>query len=69
MTTRESLEELCHDLGSALKLDMPDGVGVALVLTYDFGEGGNLAYVSTGNREDCIRMLRELTAHLESRTN
>jgi hypothetical protein len=37
---------------------LPPGQGFVL-LTFDFGPQGNLAYCSNGNRDDCIRMLRE----------
>ena len=37
---------------------LPPGRGFIL-LTFDFGPGGNLAYVSNGERDDAIRALRE----------
>jgi hypothetical protein len=37
---------------------LPPGQGFIL-LTFDFGPGGNLAYVSNANRDDAIRALRE----------
>lgn len=40
------------------------GIGFTLVL-YDFGEKGNLAYASNGNREDMMSTLRELLEKME----
>jgi hypothetical protein len=41
-----------------LKELLPPGQGFVLI-TFDFGPGGNLAYVSNGDRNDVIRALRE----------
>lgn len=52
------LEQQCHDLAELLKSKVPAGVGFTLFLS-DYGEGGNLAYVSTVDRADSIRVIRE----------
>lgn len=54
---------LLHETGTAavarrLKEMLPPGQGFVL-LTFDFGPGGNLAYVSNADRDDTIRTLRE----------
>jgi hypothetical protein len=41
---------------------MPPKTGI-LILTFDFGQGGGLGYISNGNRADCIKMLEEWIAH------
>jgi hypothetical protein len=42
----------------------PAGVGFALMI-FDFGEGGNMAYVSNAERADMIRALEELLQKLK----
>jgi GTPase len=63
-TEREELESICADIGAVIRSALPSGTGFALVL-FDFGEKGNMAYVSTGQRADTIRVLRELAGNLE----
>jgi hypothetical protein len=65
---REELEQECREIGRRIARSLPDGVGFVLSI-FDFGPGGNMAYISTGQREDCIRMLRELLEHVEQHTN
>ena len=43
---------------------MPKGFGYTLAI-YRYGEGGELTYVSSGKREDVVKMLRELATMLE----
>jgi len=40
------------------------GVGFAIIL-FDYGDGGSCAYASNGNRQDMIKLLREMTEKLE----
>jgi hypothetical protein len=50
-------------IGRKLKEMLPSDQGFIL-LTCDYGSGGNLAYIATIDREDAIRVLREwLTKH------
>ena len=64
------LEKECHRIGrligSAINDDAPERYGFVLVL-YNFGEDGDMSYISSGQREDCVQMLRELLAHLEKK--
>jgi hypothetical protein len=53
-------------LGDVLKARTP-GAGFALLL-FDFGEKGNIAYVSNANREDMIEALGELLGNLKAET-
>jgi len=56
---RLRLERQCADLGTVIGSCMPEGVGFAFVM-FDFGGEGNMAYLSSGAREDLIKMLAEL---------
>lgn len=59
MANRMVLEEQVGLYARFLKQELPEGVGFVLVLC-DFGHDGNLAYVSTVQREDSMALLREL---------
>ncbi len=65
---RVALERRLRQVADSVKQQLPSGVGFLLV-AFDVGGPGNLAYVSTGNREDCVKMLHELIGYLEGRTN
>jgi hypothetical protein len=43
---------------------LPPGVG-CLVLTFDYTNHGHMGYASTGQRDDCIRLVREFLANFE----
>jgi len=55
------LERQCRELADKLKQWTPAGVGFALFLA-DFGEKGNTAYVSTVDRADMVRLVKEWLA-------
>ena len=63
---RASLEEAenqARKIGRVLKTALPIGWGFTIVLyTYD---QGFTTYLSTGQREDCIKMLEELLTNNE----
>ena len=63
-TLREA-EEKARVIGRRIKGEMPTGWGFSLVL-YSFGEGGAMTYLSSGNREDCIKMFKELLENIET---
>ena len=48
----------------AFRETLPPDVG-CLVLTFDYGETGHMGYCSTGNRKDCIRLVREFLINFE----
>lgn len=52
------LEQQTHDVAEKLKAMVPAGVGFTLFLV-DYGEKGNLAYVSSADREDMIKNIEE----------
>lgn len=60
-----ALESEARDIGHLLMRRMPPNAGFLLVL-YDFGEGGWSTYISSGQRADCIKLMRELLARMES---
>ena len=62
------IEKLARDLGRFLQKLMPKGFGYTLAI-YRYGEGGELTYVSSGRREDVVKMLRELATVLEHRAD
>lgn len=62
---RAELEALSRSIAEALTEALPEGLGFAL-LVFDFGEGGNLAWISNARREDMVRALREQLARLEA---
>lgn len=54
------LRELAHRVGD----DMPEGWGFALLL-FSYGEKGNLFYISSAQRDDIIKVMREWIARNE----
>lgn len=52
------LEQQCRQIANLLKPQVPAGVGFILFLS-DFGDGGNVAYVSTVEREGAIKLVQE----------
>jgi hypothetical protein len=47
---------------TAARKELPPGTGV-IVFAFDYGEGGGMAYASTAQRADCIKMLEEWIAY------
>jgi hypothetical protein len=75
--TRESPAEIAHrllmeqvcgtfrdELIAAMKEEGLVGVGFSVTLQ-DFGEGGGFAYASNCNRQDMIKLFREVIEKLE----
>ena len=63
--TEDELEQQCAKVGEKIGVHLPPGFGFALIL-FDFGERGNLAYMSNGEREDMLRVLQELIDHMNN---
>lgn len=55
---RQQLEETCRGYADAFRDVVPDGVGFTIFL-FDFGTGGNTAYVSSADRADMVRLIEE----------
>ena len=58
------LESTARVVGVRIEQALPPGVGFTLLL-FTFGEGGWLTYLSSAQRADMIRTLREALAKLE----
>lgn len=60
--TREELVKRCKEVGEAIAEGIKgsgiEGVGFALLI-FDFGGGGNLAWISNAQREDMLEALKE----------
>ena len=59
------LEAQARDLGVRIGQSLPEGVGFTL-LVFTYGDGGWLPYLSSAQRSDMIRTLREALAKLEA---
>lgn len=55
---RKALEAGCRKLADQIQAQLPPGVGMMLML-FDYGPNGSLAYVSTAQRDDMIRVMLE----------
>lgn len=55
---RTALEEKSREIGKIIGAALPNGVGFALLL-FNFGEGGNLAWISNAQRDDMMLALAE----------
>ena len=62
--TLPELEEHARFIARTLKQGMPPNAGFVIVL-FDYWHGGNMTYLSTGNRQDTVKMLRELCTKIE----
>jgi hypothetical protein len=59
------LEQQCVELAKLLKSKVPAGVGFILFLA-DIGEEGNIAYVSTVERQSAFKLLHEWLDHQDA---
>jgi len=63
MTHREELEEQSKELGRLIDIGLNHGTGQKKIgfalLIFDFGENGDLAYISNGRRENMIKAMQE----------
>lgn len=55
---RVGLEHQCADVGRTIAGACPSGTGFVLMM-FDFGAEGSVAYVSNAQREDMVNLLRE----------
>ena len=54
----EKAEEALKKVGNAIKETIPEGMGFAL-LVFDYGEKGNMFYISSAERKDMIAAMEE----------
>jgi len=59
------LEQQCRSIGKDIEASCPAGTGFALFL-FDFGEGGNLAYISNASRPTMIKAVEEWLARAKA---
>jgi hypothetical protein len=64
----EQLEQSARNLGRTIADVLPKGVGFVLVL-FDYARGGNMTYLSTGERPSTIAMLKELVTKMQEGSN
>jgi len=58
-------EKACAGIAQAVNEALPETMGYMLMV-FDFGEKGEIAYMSNAAREDMIEMLRHQADYLES---
>ena len=58
------IEQLLYRFGRLFGDDLPEGWGFALFL-FSYGDNGSMFYISSGQRADVIRMLKEYLAREE----
>lgn len=61
---RKELELLARAIMLAIKETLPEHTG-ALLLVFDYGDAGSLAYMSTVSRSDGVKLLREFMSKIE----
>jgi hypothetical protein len=66
MTRLEQMERAAKGLGHSIKSAIPKWAGFCL-LVFDFGDGGNLTYISNAQRADMVKTLREAADKIEKR--
>lgn len=65
---RVQLEAWTSKMGrEVIAPNVPTGLGFAFI-AFDFGEGGNIAYCSSGERQTVVRAMRELANRIEPET-
>ena len=63
--TLEEAEAWARNIGKRLKSELPKGWGFTLLLV-SYGENGVMTYLSSCNRQDMIKGLKEITYKLEN---
>jgi len=58
MVTKEELRAKAREIGKIIGGALPEGVGFAL-LVFNYGEGGNVAWISNARRDDMMLALAE----------
>ncbi len=54
----KEIEDLLRDIGQRLKEVMPKDYGFSLLI-FNYGEGGDLFYISSAKRDDMIKAMKE----------
>jgi hypothetical protein len=58
------IKSLLREIGNKIRSQIPPGWGFTLFI-FSYGEGGATFYLSTANRDDMIKALREFIAREE----
>ncbi len=61
----ENAEKYLRETGRVLRDALPEGMGFA-PLVYDYGEGGNMFYISSGEREGMVKAMQEFLIKTKS---
>lgn len=61
--TAEELPKKMREAHDRVRELFPPHTGV-LIITFDFGQGGGLGYISNGDRENSLKMLEEWIAKM-----
>lgn len=64
VTSRDELNAKCRELGELVGAQLTSGVGFALLI-FDFGTGGNLAWISNADRAEMLNTLKEFIVKVE----
>ena len=62
-TKRETLERRTMKIAHGIKRSLPPSEGF-LLICFDFGQNGHMAYASNGRREDVLKLLREFLGRI-----
>lgn len=65
---RPEIKDRMLELGRFLKGCMPDGYAFALLI-FNLGDGGFMNYLSSADRQDMIKALKEMVQNLEGAGN
>lgn len=60
----QMIEDHLRTVGRAIKDEMPHGWGFTLMM-FEFGEGPGFFYLSSAQRADMVKMLKEFLEKLE----
>lgn len=64
---RKKLEDDVSRIGRRIGDSLAPGIGFTL-LFFEFGEQGELAYISNAQRDDMVKVLRQMADRLEAGT-
>lgn len=60
------IRDILRDWGTRLAKELPPEYGFSLLI-FSYGEGGNMFYISSAQREDMIKAMREFIEKNEVR--
>ena len=66
MTPREQLEEVAREIGRKISSGLKPRVGFGLLI-FNFGEEGDLAWITNADASDMVKALRETADKVEAK--